>query len=180
VPVCARSMAPNITSKRSQNSNFMGNHRRPELIAAVRPAAGAGTDRTHWRCRYVMDENETRKKLRACRVLKDNDARIACLIVQSFRLMIDMIDKQSPAVIEALLDFAEDMQEPDIPARKDRSAVKAALIQYVEHALRVSRAREHRSFNVINRECSSDEKTGIRPQASPHFVRRPGRAVEGD
>jgi hypothetical protein len=112
------------------------------------------------------------------RVLKENDARIACLIVQSFRLMMDMIDKQSPAVIEALLDFAEDMHEPDSPDRKDRNAAKTALIQYVEHALRESRARECRLFHG-NEECSSDEKPGMCPQASPHLVRRLG-AVEGD
>jgi hypothetical protein len=126
-----------------------------------------------------MDENEIRKKLRDRRIPEENDARIACLIVQSFRLMMDMIDKQSPAVIETLLDFTDDMQEPDGPIRRDRKVFKVALIQYVEHALRLSRAREYRLFNGIDGESSSDEMADMRPRGSPHFVRRRG-AVERD
>jgi hypothetical protein len=99
--------------------------------------------------RNVMDEDAIQRKLRAGRVLKERDIRIACLIVQSFRNMMDMIDQQSPAVIEALLDFAVDMQEPDSPARRDRYAVRAALIQYGERALRQSRAREDQLFYAI-------------------------------
>jgi hypothetical protein len=96
-----------------------------------------------------MDEDVIQKKLRTGHVLKERDVRMACLIVQSFRNMMDMIDQQSPAVIEALLDFAEDMQEPDSPARKDRYAVRSALIQYFERALRQSRAREDQLFYGI-------------------------------
>lgn len=108
-----------------------------------------GTDRRYRRCRYVMDEDAIQEKLRTGRALKERDIRMACLIVQSFRNMMDMIDQQSPAVIEALLDFAEEMQEPDSPARKDRYAVRTALIQYFERALRQSRAREDQLFYGI-------------------------------
>ena len=100
-------------------------------------------------------------------------------IAQNFRNMMDMIDEQSPAVIEALLDFAEDMQEPDSPARKDRYVVRAALIQYVEHALQ-SRAREHRLFGCSTASPGSKTPRPASAAGSPPVVcasRRPAHTA---
>jgi hypothetical protein len=92
----------------------------------------------------MMEVNENVIRDRLSHVLNERDTRLAVLIVQSFKNSMDMLDQQSPATIEALLAFARDMQKPDSPALKSRHGVRAALIQYAEHALAESRKRERR------------------------------------
>jgi hypothetical protein len=91
-----------------------------------------------------VEEEAIRERLHGA--LNESDIRLAVLIVQSFKNLLDMLDQQRPRTLEALLDFARGMQEPDSPARKDRYAVRAAMIDYTERALRESRARERRLF----------------------------------
>jgi hypothetical protein len=94
-----------------------------------------------------IDDEAIRARLAGS--LDERSVRIAVLIVQSFKNMMDMIDEQSPETLESLLDFARQMQRPDSPARKDRYAVRAAMIEYTEYALRQSEERERRLVAAI-------------------------------
>jgi hypothetical protein len=95
---------------------------------------------------YIEDEAI---RTRLAGSLDERSVRMAVLIIHSFKNMMDMIDEQSPETLESLLDFAQQMQLPDSPARKDRYAVRAAMIEYITYALRQSEERERRLVAAI-------------------------------
>jgi len=86
--------------------------------------------------------------MRAKYALKERDARIAELIVHSVWNVLDLIDEQSPSVLEALIDYTKDLEKPGgNPAWS--SIVKHALLQHLDCALRESRSREHELFRAL-------------------------------
>jgi hypothetical protein len=125
----------------SANVIFLAADQRAETAFQASRGTGKANRRSP-----VMDLKEEAIRERLHGALSESDTRLAVLIVQSFKNLLDMLDEQNPQTLEALLDFARGLQKPDSPARKDRYAVRAALIDYVEYALRESRARERRLF----------------------------------
>jgi hypothetical protein len=108
-----------------------------------------------------FSEEAIRERLRGA--LRESDTRLAVLIVQSAKNLLDMLDEQNPQTLEVLLDFARGLEKPGRSIRADRYAVRVALIDYVEHALLESRARERRLFYALTglpEESSSDPAGG--------------------
>jgi hypothetical protein len=80
--------------------------------------------------------------------LSERDSRVACHIVEGVRSLCDLLEEQSPAVIEAWIEHLKDMQRPG-KGPKHRHALRAALIEWGQQSLREAQAREHRLFHGI-------------------------------
>jgi hypothetical protein len=110
-----------------------------------------------------MDLSEVAIRERLRGALRESDTRLAVLIVRSTKNLLDMLDEQSSQTLEVLLDFAKGLEKPGRGVREDRYAVRVALIEYAEHALLESRARERRLFYALTglpEESSSDSAGG--------------------
>jgi hypothetical protein len=77
--------------------------------------------------------------------LGESRTRVACLIVESFRTAIDLLDEQSPAVVQALIDYSKSQKNDTEPRR----VLLQALIKYGETALEEAKARERRWLHGI-------------------------------
>jgi hypothetical protein len=73
--------------------------------------------------------------------LEARSTRVACHIVETINCVLDLLDDQPTAVVEALIDYAKQRQRQERGARQD---LGQALIAYGEAALKETRAREHR------------------------------------
>jgi hypothetical protein len=85
-----------------------------------------------------MDDYQTRMRIKYA--LKERDARLAALIVESVRNSMDMIEAQSPTTLEVVIEFVKEM-EPNLP--KARAGVRAALLEFVKCALRRQKEMEY-------------------------------------
>ena len=104
-----------------------------------------------------MPPSNDQVKLRVSRALRERNARVACLIFESIRTALDLLDQQSPAVIEALIEHAKDVQRTGYGVLKGpRHDVRQALIEYGEAALEEARARERRWLEGITGEPAED------------------------
>jgi hypothetical protein len=80
--------------------------------------------------------------------LSERDNRVACLIVEGVRSLCDLLEEQSPPVIEAWIEHLKDMQHPG-KGPKHRHALRAALIEFAQQSLREAQARERRLLQGI-------------------------------
>jgi MoxR-like ATPase len=78
--------------------------------------------------------------------LTEYNVRAACTIVDLGVLMLDLIDVQSPAVLEALV---EEAQRRHVTGPKNRQEVRETLIRYCEYRLREARDREHQLYHGL-------------------------------
>ena len=65
--------------------------------------------------------------------------RVACLLVETSTLLLDLLDAQSAVVIEAMIDEAK-RRHRTWP--KSRQGLREGIIEYAEGALQAARARE--------------------------------------
>jgi len=92
-------------------------------------------------------------KVRVSRALRERNTRVACLIFESIRTALDLLDEQSPVVIEALIEHTKDVQRTGYGVLKGpRHDVRQALIRYGEAVLEEARARERRLLEGITGE----------------------------
>ena len=92
-------------------------------------------------------------KLRVSHALRERNTRVACLIFESVRTALDLLDEQSPAVIEALIERTKDVQRTGYGLLEGpRHDLREALIRYAEAALEEARARERRLLEGITGE----------------------------
>jgi hypothetical protein len=101
--------------------------------------------------------DDIRNKMRMQYALKERDARSACHIVEAQRHIFDLIETQSPAVLEALLDYLKSIQRPAPGARPFRMKLKEALLEYVNDALKEQRKLERVLHYGITGETEVDE-----------------------
>ena len=95
----------------------------------------------------TRDKFQTQRHIKSA--LSERDTRVAVLIVESIRNALDMLDQQSPAVIEAMLELGKELQQMGT-FPKHRRELGEAFIKYVEeHALKEAHARERRLFHGI-------------------------------
>jgi hypothetical protein len=78
--------------------------------------------------------------------LAEYNVRAACTIVDLGVLMLDLIDVQSPAVLEALV---EEAQRRHLTGPKKRQDVRETLVRYCECRLREARDREHQLYHGL-------------------------------
>jgi hypothetical protein len=64
------------------------------------------------------------------------------------RNLFDLLEEQSPSVIEALIEYTKDAQRPG-KAPKHRQALRAALIEWAQQSLREAQDRERRLLHGI-------------------------------
>jgi hypothetical protein len=96
----------------------------------------------------VMARDNLQTKLHIDHALSERDTRVACLIVEGIRNLLDLLDQQSPSVLEALIDHAKDLQRPG-KAPTHRYGLREELRKYTEDALKEARARERRLLRSI-------------------------------
>jgi hypothetical protein len=95
-----------------------------------------------------MARDNLQTKLHIDHDLSERDTRVACLIVEGMRNLLDLLDQQSPSVLEALIDHAKDLQRPG-KAPAHRYSLREELRKYTEDALKEARARERRLLRSI-------------------------------
>jgi hypothetical protein len=89
--------------------------------------------------------DDYQRKMRIEHALKERDARVAGMIVESVRHALDLLDEQPPPMLEAICDYLKDLQKTE----KFRRDVRKALCEYAEAALKESRERERRLHEGI-------------------------------
>jgi hypothetical protein len=85
-------------------------------------------------------------KLDISHALGTRSTRVACHIVGTINCVLDLLDEQPTAVVEALIDYANQRQRQERGARQE---LGQALIAYGQAALREARARERRLLRGI-------------------------------
>jgi len=93
------------------------------------------------------DDETIRRRLIAA--LGERHARAAFGIAACMRSGLDVLDEQPPAVIEAIIDAARELQTPGSNAPAHRHAIRAAFIAYAEERLQVARQQELELFRGI-------------------------------
>jgi hypothetical protein len=96
-----------------------------------------------------MARDKLQTQLHIKSALKDRSVRVACLIAESIRNALDLLDEQPPDVIEAMLEAAKEAERAGgLP--KQRAALRVEILKYAEdYSLKEARARERRLFQGI-------------------------------
>jgi hypothetical protein len=94
-------------------------------------------------------------KVHISNALSQSRTRVAVLIVESILIGVDLIDEQSPVVVEALIEyFHKKIREEQRLPRRD---LREALLKYTEGALTEARMRERRLLQgIAGREPDAD------------------------
>jgi hypothetical protein len=103
--------------------------------------------------------DDIQNKMRNEHARKERDARFAGLMVEHAQTWASMVDEHSPAVLEAMIDYLKDLQKPDSGAPKRRQKLRAALIEYGEHALGEARRREDKLYYALTGETEKVHAT---------------------
>jgi hypothetical protein len=86
-------------------------------------------------------------KLHVSHALGTRSTRVACQIVETIDCVLDLLDEQPTAVIEALIDYGRQKQSQE--HRKPRHELGGALVAYGQTTLKEARARERRLLQGI-------------------------------
>jgi hypothetical protein len=86
-------------------------------------------------------------KLHVSHALGERSTRVASHIVETINRVVDLIDEQPTAVVEALIDYGEQKQSQE--HRKPRHDLGEALVAYGRATLKEARARERRLLQGI-------------------------------
>jgi hypothetical protein len=86
-------------------------------------------------------------KLHISHALGERSTRVAGHIVETINRVLDLIDEQPTAVIEALIDYGN--QKKSQEHRKPRYDLGEALVAYGQATLKEARARERRLLQGI-------------------------------
>jgi hypothetical protein len=92
------------------------------------------------------NERNDQIKLQIDAALSQHHTRQAVLIVQAILCGIDLIDEQSPAVVQALIDYGRKKASEDKGTRRD---IDLALNKYCEKALVEAKKRERQLLSGI-------------------------------
>jgi hypothetical protein len=86
-------------------------------------------------------------KLHISHALGERSTRVASHIVETINRVLDLIDEQPTAVVEALIDYGKQKQSQE--HRKPRHDLGGALVAYGQATLKEARARERRLLEGI-------------------------------
>jgi serine/threonine protein kinase HipA of HipAB toxin-antitoxin module len=101
----------------------------------------------------ARDKIQTEQRIKSA--LTERDTRVAVLISGGVKASLDMIDEQSPAVLEAMLNIGKEKLR-DKGYLLHRRGLAAEYMRYLEQALKQATAREHRLLHGITGEESPD------------------------
>jgi hypothetical protein len=85
-------------------------------------------------------------KLDISHALGTRSTSVACHIVETINCVLDLLDEQPTAVVEALIDYVNQRQRQEPRARQE---LGQALIAYGQATLTEARARERRLLRGI-------------------------------
>ena len=91
--------------------------------------------------------NDVLTKLHISHALGERSIRVASHIAETINRVLDLLDDQPTAVIEALIDYRKQQQSQE--HRKPRRDLGEALITYGQATLKEGREREHRLLQGI-------------------------------
>jgi hypothetical protein len=96
-----------------------------------------------------MVRDKFQRQLQIKSALKERSVRVACLIAESIRNALDLLDEHPPDVIEAILDGAKEAERAGgLP--EQRTALRAEILKCMEnYSLKEARARDRRLFQGI-------------------------------
>jgi hypothetical protein len=100
---------------------------------------------------HYRSSAEYRIKQQVDAALKEQYIRSAAHIIEIVKRAMDLIDEQSPPVLESLIDYCDDLRRMDAHP-KERLAVRAAFAEYCKEALKEAREREDRLYRGITGE----------------------------
>jgi hypothetical protein len=109
--------------------------------------------------------SERLTKLQIHSALGQRATRVAVLIVECIHLAVDLIDEQSPAIDEALLEHFEKIIRED--QKSLRCPLRKCLLEYTKKALIESRKRERRLYTA-----------SLGTIQTSHHPKQPGRRYE--
>jgi hypothetical protein len=96
-----------------------------------------------------MSEAESQRRMRIEYVLKEREARSASHIAEALRHLMNLIDDQSPTVLEALTDYEKNLLKPGSGMPQHRHEIATAMVKYFEHAARKARQHEDTLYHAI-------------------------------
>jgi hypothetical protein len=85
-------------------------------------------------------------KQQIAEALAKHNVRTACMLVDLGVMWLNLVDVQSPPVLEALIDEAK---RRHVTGPKIRQGARQAMIQYVEDRLEEAKERERRLYHGI-------------------------------
>jgi|SRR5215831_1501306 len=104
-----------------------------------------------------MPPSKNQVKAHLSQALRERDTRVGCLLFESVRTALDLLHEQSPAVLEALIEYSKDVDRTGYGVLKGpRHDVRLALIRYVEAVLEEARVRERGLLEGITGEPAED------------------------
>jgi hypothetical protein len=101
--------------------------------------------------------SERLTKLQINSALGQRATRVAVLIVECIHLAVDLIDEQSPAIDEALVEHFEKIIRED--QKSLRCPLRKCLLEYTKKALIESRRRERRLYYGITGDDSDESSS---------------------
>jgi hypothetical protein len=89
-----------------------------------------------------MARDKLQTQLHIKSALKERSVRVACLIAESIKNALDLLDEQPPDVIEAMLEGAKEADRSGtLP--KHRHELRVAILKYMEdYSLKEAHAKE--------------------------------------
>jgi hypothetical protein len=93
---------------------------------------------------------------------KNREGRVAILVHEGFGNALDLLDEQSAAVLEAMLERAKQLHQSG-RAAEHRSKLRVAIIEYLEERLHEAVVRERQLAQAITgaEDLSNDYTPGI-------------------
>jgi hypothetical protein len=102
--------------------------------------------------------DDIQSKMRIRYALREDDARIACSIVEMLRNVADIIDHSSPQVLESICDYINDIQKGVEHRPEHRRVVRDAIYEYVNNALKEQRKIERNLYYGVTGKTEVEEE----------------------
>jgi hypothetical protein len=101
--------------------------------------------------------DDTTAKMRLEEALRNRDFRASCLLLDQLHNVLDLMEHQSPTVLESLIDHTKEL----IKATTDpnpRREIREALVKYADQQLKRQREMERTLAYGITGKPDPDEK----------------------
>jgi hypothetical protein len=85
--------------------------------------------------------DDYQRKMRVEHALRERDARIAGMIIESVRHALDLLDEQPPSMLEAICDYLKDLRKTDPPLRQRPTRVARLGLREIQHDLQCCHLR---------------------------------------
>jgi hypothetical protein len=101
--------------------------------------------------------DDTTAKMRLEEALRNRDFRASCLIIDQLHNVLDLMEQQSPTVLESLIDHTKELINATTGPNARRE-IREALVKYAEEQLKRQREMERKLTCGITGKPDPDEK----------------------